>query len=212
MHEQVAAFGQGDQKMKRILVFLLVGLMVTSTVALAQGKSKGEAQKAQSSQPVTHPQLASILIKALGLVPFLPTAPSSQQMFDLLMQNGISPEKGWLLDAVVTKADLSRVLIQAMKKQDAVENPNDPQSWINVLKEMGITLDRLSETIQSVETLPEGMGQDVTLQSTDPLVYGVNFAPGSSVQYTVDLNLVTRVFTELEMIRGDFRPASPTPF
>ena len=198
--------------MKRILVFLLVGLMMTSTVALAQGKSKGEDSKAQSSQPVTHPQLASILIKALGLVPFLPTAPSSQQMFDLLMQNGISPEKGWLLDAVVTKADLSRVLIQAMKKQDAVENPNDPQSWINVLKEMGITLDRLSETIQSVERLPDPMGQDMTMQSTDPLVFNPPFAPHSSVQYTVDQNLVTRVFSEFEMIRGDFRPASPTPF
>ncbi|MDP2324056.1 MAG: hypothetical protein Q8N51_08505, partial [Gammaproteobacteria bacterium] len=76
---------------------------------------------------------------------------------------------------------------------------------------MGISLDRLSETIQSVEVLPEGMGQDVTLQSTDPLVYGVNFAPGSSIQYTVDLNLVTRVFTELEMITGEFKPPSPTP-
>ncbi len=198
--------------MKRILVFLLVGLMMTSTVALAQGKSKGEDSKSQASQPVTHPQLAAILVKALGLVRFLPTAPSSQQMFDVLMQNGISPEKGWMLDAVVTKADLSRVLIQAMKKEDAVENPNDPQAWINVLKEMGITLDRLSETIQSVETLPEGMGQDVTMQSTDPLVYAVNLGPGDSVQYTVDLNLVTRVFTEMEMIRGEFRPASPTPF
>ena len=198
--------------MKRILVFLLVGLMMTSTVALAQEKSKGEDTKAQSSQPVTHPQLASILVKALGLIPFLPTAPSAQQMFDLLMQNGISPEKGWLLDAVVTKADLSRVLIQAMKMQDAVENPNDPQSWINVLKEMGITLDRLSETIQSVETLPEGMGQDITMQSTDPLVFNPPFAPHSSVQYTVDLNLVTRIFSEFEMIRGDFRPPSPTPF
>ena len=198
--------------MKRILVFLLVGLMMTSTVALAQEKSKGEDTKAQSSQPVTHPQLASILVKALGLIPFLPTAPSAQQMFDLLMQNGISPEKGWLLDAVVTKADLSRVLIQAMKMQDAVENPNDPQSWINVLKEMGITLDRLSETIQSVETLPEGMGQDITMQSTDPLVNNPPFAPHSNVQYTVPLDLVTRVFSEFEMIRGDFRPASPTPF
>ena len=198
--------------MKRVLVFLLVGLMMTSTVALAQGKSKGDAQKSQSSQPVTHPQLAAILVKALGLVPFLPTAPSSQQMYDVLMQNGISPENGWLLDTVVTKADLAQVIVKAMKKESEVENPSDPQAWINLLKEMGITLDRLSETIQSVETLPEGMGQDVTMQSTDPLVYGVNFAPGSSVQYTVDLNLVTRVFTELEMIRGDFRPAQPTPF
>jgi hypothetical protein len=76
---------------------------------------------------------------------------------------------------------------------------------------MGVSLDRLSETIQSVEVLPEGMGQDVTLQSTDPLVYQVDFAP-SDEQYTVDLSLVTRVFTEIEMINGDFRPIPPTPF
>ncbi len=198
--------------MKKILVFLLVGLMMATSAAMAKAKDKSEVEKDQSSQPVTHPQLAELLVKALGLVRFLPTAPSSQQMFDLLMQNGISPEKGWLLDAVVTKADLSRVIVQALRKEDAVENPNDPQSWIDALKTMGISLDRLSQTIQSAEVLPEGMGQDVSLQSTDPLVYGVNFAPGNSVQYTVDLNLVTRVFSEVEMITGEFRPPSPTPF
>ena len=198
--------------MKKILVFLMVGLMMASTVAMAQGKKKAAADKTQASQPVTHPQLAELLVKALGLMRSLPTAPSTQQMFDVLMQNGISPQGGWLLDAVVTKADLSRVVVQALRKEDQVENPNDPQSWIDVLKAQGISLDRLSETIQSVEVMPEGMGQDVTLQSTDPLVYGVNFAPGDSIQYTVDLNLVTRVFTEVQMISGEFRPESPTPF
>lgn len=198
--------------MKRILMFLLVGLMMSATVATTQGKEKAESKKAEASQPVTHPQLAELLVKALGLIRFLPAAPTTQQMFDVLMQNGISPEKGWLLDAVVTKADLSRVIVQALRKEDAVENPNDPQSWIDLLKELGISLDRLSETIQSAEVLPEGLGQDVTLQSTDPLVYGVNFAPGSSIQYTVDLNLVTRVFSELEMITGEFKPPTPTPF
>jgi hypothetical protein len=197
--------------MKKILVFLLVGLMMGATATLAQDKEKAEPKKAQASQPVTHPQLAELLVKALGLVRFLPSPATAQQMFDVLMQNGISPEKGWLLDAVVTKADLSRVIVQALRKEDAVENPNDPQSWIDALKAMGVSLDRLSETIQSVEVLPEGMGQDVTLQSTDPLVYQVDFAP-SDEQYTVDLSLVTRVFTEVEMINGDFRPIPPTPF
>ena len=113
--------------MKKILVFLMVGLMMASTVAMAQGKKKAAADKAQASQPVTHPQLAELLVKALGLMRFLPTAPSTQQMFDVLMQNGISPQGGWLLDAVVTKADLSRVVVQALRKEDQVENPNDPQ-------------------------------------------------------------------------------------
>jgi hypothetical protein len=197
--------------MKRILVYMLVGLMMASTAAMAQGRKKAAAEQEQASQPVTHPELAELLVKALGLIRFLPTAPSSQQMFDVLMQNGIAPQDGWKLDAVVTKADLSRVIVQALRMEDRVENPNDPQAWINVLKEMGISIDRLSETIQSVEMLPEGMGQDVTLQSTDPLVYGMSFAP-STVQYSVDLNLVVRVLSEMEMVSGEFRPISPTPF
>jgi hypothetical protein len=213
MQEQVAALGQGEQKMKRTLVFLLIGLMMAATVAMADNKEKAEPKKAQASQPVTHPQLAELLVKALGLLRFLPNAPSAQQMFDVLMQNGISPEKGWLLDAVVTKADLSRVVVQALRKEDQVENPNDPQSWIDTLKALGISLDRLSETMQSVETLPENLGQNMPLQSTDPLVHAVNFAAGgTALQYTVDLNVVTRVFTEMEQISGEFRPISPTPF
>lgn len=196
--------------MKRILVYMLVGIMMASTAAMAQGRRKADADQAQTSQPVTHPQLAELLVKALGLIRFLPTAPSSQQMFTVLMQNGISPQDGWKLDAIVTKADLARVIVQALRAEDRVENPNDPQAWINVLKEMGISIDRLSETIQSVEMLPEAMGQDVTLQSTDPLVYGMNFAP-STVQYSVDLRLVVRVLSEMEMISGEFRPISPTP-
>ena len=201
--------------MKKILVFLMVGLLMAGTATVAQAaKSKGKrkAAKAEASQPVTHPQLADTLVKALGLVRFLPNAPTAQQEFDVLMQNGISPEKGWILDAVVTKADLSRVIVQALRKEDDVENPNDPQSWINVLKESGISLDRLSETVQSIEVLPEGMGQDVTMSSSDPLFAGLNFAPGSSIQYTVDLNLVTRVLSEMEMVSGEFRPISPTPY
>jgi len=201
--------------MKKILVFLMIGLMVAGTASVAQARSKAKsrkASKAESSQPVTHPQLADTLVKTLGLMHFLPNAPSAQQEFDVLMQNGISPEGGWLLDAVVTKADLSRVIVQALRKEDEVENPNDPQSWINTLKEAGISLDRLSETIQSIETLPDGMAQDITLYSSDPLIYGPPNAPGNSIQYSVDLNLVHRVLSEMEMVSGEFRPISPTPY
>ena len=177
----------------------------------APAKEKA-ASKAQPSGPVTHVQLAELLVKALGLVRYLPVAPSAQQTFDLLMQNGISPQGGWLLDAVVTKADLARVLVQALNMQDQVENPSDPQSWIDALKAAGISLDRLSEAIRSVETLPDGMGQDVKLQSTDPLVYDKTFTPGDREQYSVPFAMVTRIFTELEAIRGEFRPISPTPY
>jgi hypothetical protein len=197
--------------MKKILVLLMVGLAMASAEVSAQGrKAAAKDEPAQASQPVTHPQLAELMVRALGLVRFLPNASSPQQMFDVLMQNGIVPQDGWKLDAVVTKADLARVIVQALRMNDMVENPNDPQAWINTLKELGISIERLSETIQSVEALPEGMGQDVTLQSTDPLVQGKNFAP-STVQYTVDLNLAVRVLSEMEMVSGEFRPQKPTP-
>lgn len=196
--------------MKKILVYMLAGLMMATTVAMAQGRKKAEADQAQASQPVTHPQLAELLVRALGLVRFLPNAATAQQRFDVLMQNGISPQDGWKLDAVVTKADLSRVIVQALQMDDQVENPNDPQAWINLLKELGISIDRLSETIQSVEVLPDALGQDVTMSSTDPLIEGKPFVH-STVQYSVDLNLVVRVLTEMEMVSGEFRPISPTP-
>ena len=196
--------------MKKILVYMLAGLMMATTVAMAQGRKKAEADQAQASQPVTHPQLAELLVRVLGLVRFLPNAATAQQRFDVLMQNGISPQDGWKLDAVVTKADLSRVIVQALQMDDQVENPNDPQAWINLLKELGISIDRLSETIQSVEVLPDALGQDVTMSSTDPLIEGKPFVH-STVQYSVDLNLVVRVLTEMEMVSGEFRPISPTP-
>lgn len=199
--------------MKKILVFVMVGLMVAGTATVSQAKSKkSKSANADVSQPVDQSQLADQLVRALGLVCFLPNASSTQEKFDVLMQNGINPEGGWEMGKVVTKADLAHVLVQALGLTDEVENPSDPQSWINTLKEAGISLDRLSQTIQTIEVLPEGMAQDVTLGSSDPLVYGVNFAPGNSIQYSVDLNMVTRVLSEMEMISGEFRPISPTPY
>lgn len=190
--------------MKKWIVWMLIGLVLAAPTAWAQPDA-GDA-----SQPVTHPQLAELLVRALGLARHLPNAPSSQQIFELLMQNGIAPQDGWKLDALVTRADLARVMILSLKMRDMVENPNDPQSWINALVELGIPIDRLSETIQQVEVLPEGFGQDVSLSSTDPLVYGMDFAP-STVQYTVDLNLTVRLLSEMEMVRGEFRAKPPTP-
>lgn len=194
--------------MKRILVYMMVGLVMATTVAMAQGKRP--AAEKEASRAVTHPEMAELLVKALGLVRLLPNAPTPQQMFDILMQNGIAPQGGWKLDAQVTKADLAQVVVKALRMEDRVENPNDPQAWLNVMKELGISMDRLSQTVQAVEALPDAMGQDRALQSTDPLVYGIGFAP-STVQYSVDLSLATRVLSEMEMVSGEFRPIKPTP-
>jgi hypothetical protein len=196
--------------MKRIIVLAMVVLAAASSVGVAQ-ELKIDEKSAEVSRPVTHPEMAELLVRALGLARFLPNAPTPQQIFDLLMQNGIKPDGGWKLDATVTRLDLAQVVVRALRMDEMVENPQDPQSWLNALKEMGISMDRLSETVQSVEALPDGMGQNLALQSTDPLVYGMGFAPGT-VQYTVDLNSAVRVLSQMEMISGEFRPAPPTPY
>ena len=100
-----------EKNMKKILMVLLAGFL-TASVALAQGTpEKGKA--------LTYPQLASLLVKALGLAEYLPAAPTTQQLFDILMQNGIAPADGWTMDeeAAVSKGDLARVLIQAMQRK-----------------------------------------------------------------------------------------------
>lgn len=190
--------------MKKILVILLAGLMVAS-VAMAQGTP-------EKGKPITYPQLADLMVKALGLVRFLPTAPTAQQKFDILTQNGISPAEGWTLDedTPVTKGDLSRVLIQAMQREDEVENPLDSKSWLTALKEMGISLSSVSETLQSVEVLPEPVAQNVGRYSTDPLVSDRQ-AQLTGAQYTVELDTALRVLSEMEQVLGEFRPIGPTP-
>ena len=68
---------------KLIAICLAMGLAATAAFA-AQEKS---------NEPVTHAQVAEVLVKALGLVSSLPGAASDQQRFAVLMQNGICPRR-----------------------------------------------------------------------------------------------------------------------
>ena len=150
--------------MKKLLMIVLAGLM-TASVAFAQGSpAKGQA--------LTYSQLANLLVKALGLVEYLPAGATVQQQFDILMQNGIAPAEGWTMDAEepVTKGNLARVLVQAMQREDEVENPDDPQSWVDALSAMGISLSAASEALDSLEILPEVVASNLGFTSTDPLI------------------------------------------
>ena len=150
--------------MKKMLMILLAGL-ITASVALAQGAP-------QKGQALTYSQLANLLVKALGLEEYLPTAATPSQQFDILMQNGIAPAAGWTLDedAAVTKGDLARVLVQSLQRDDEVDNPDDPQSWVDALAAMGIDLSSASAALDSVDALPEVVAQNIGFYSTDPLL------------------------------------------
>ena len=190
--------------MKKMLLVLLASLMAVTAFA---------AKKANSSEsaPVTQAVLAEELAKALGLMTTLPTGDTDQQRFAVLMQNGICPKDGWVADKVVTKADLARVLVQAMGYEEEVENPEDTGSWVRVLQDHGISLDTpVGQTVMDMEAIPVVVSRDYMFSSVDPLVKD-DLASGAYVQYTVPLEMIVRALTEMEIIRGEVRPAVPTP-
>ena len=192
--------------MKKILMVLLAGFL-TASVALAQNTpEKGKA--------LTYPQLANLLVKALGLVEYLPTAPTTQQLFDILMQNGIAPAEGWTMDeeTPVSKGDLARVLIQSMQREDEVENPADPQSWLDALTAMGINLSAASEALASVDALPEVVAADIGFTSTDPLMADMRVQSSPIHEQIITADTVKQVLTKVESSnRRKHTPVTPTP-
>lgn len=180
--------------MKKMLMVLMVGIL-TATMSFAA--------KPEAGQNVTYAQLAELLVKALGLLDSLPTAPSAQQMFDALTANGISPAEGWTLDseAEVSTGDLARVLVQALGREDDVENPSDPKSWVKALKAMGVSLDSMSDAMSSVsnaEVLPQAVVHYLGSTSTDPMLADLDDG---------------RVLSAAEMESGEvhLRAVPPTP-
>lgn len=184
--------------MKKLLMIVLAGLM-TASVALAQGTP-------EKGQALTYSQLANLLVKALGLVEYLPAGATTQQQFDILMQNGIAPAGGWTMDAeaAVTKGDLARVLIEALEREDEVENPDDPQSWVDALAAMGISLNAASEALDSVEVLPNVVAQDIGFYTTDPIW-------ADTRPHDLSIHELITVITQPESTRPSRRPSSGTP-
>jgi hypothetical protein len=198
-----------EKNMKKMLMILLAGLM-TASVAFAQGMP-------EKGQALTYSQLADLLVKALGLVEYLPNGASVQQQFDILMQNGIAPSGGWTMDeeAPVTKGDLARVLVQALQREDEVENPDDPQSWVEALTAMGISLSAASEALGSVDALPEVVASDLGFTSTDPLVADVR-TDGQPIHVKIEPvtpETVKKVLSRSEASnRKKAKPVNPTPY
>ena len=148
--------------MKKMLA-ILMAVMMAAGAAWAQDSGK---------KPLTQGQLAEILVKALGMVSALPQAAGDQQRFEILTQNGISPEGGWVASAVVTKKDLVTVLVQALGAENEVVNIEDPAAWQAVLEDHGIDMGSLNniETVLEMEALPSVVSTDYGETSVDPLL------------------------------------------
>ena len=194
--------------MKKMLMILLAGLLTASVAPAQSAPEKG--------QTLTYSQLANLLVKALGLEEYLPAAATPQQQFDILMQNGIAPADGWVLgdEAAVTKGDLARVLIQALQRDDEVDNPDDPQSWVDALTAMGISLSAASEALGSVDALPEVVAQNIGFYSTDPLLADIRVGDRATHVAIISQpeETIKKVLSRQESSNGGrSQPVNPTP-
>lgn len=151
--------------MKRFLLGLLV-----FTFAAASSMPVARAQE-EGAEPAKQLELATLLANLMGLSRNLPAVPTPQQIFGLLLANGVSPAEGWDAEAVVTKADLARVVVQAMDMAGDIENPDDPNAWVAFLEAMGISIDTIGDAVVEVTPSPESVAGNISRAGTtwDPL-------------------------------------------
>ncbi|HBA82767.1 MAG TPA: hypothetical protein DCZ95_01615 [Verrucomicrobia bacterium] len=170
--------------------------------------AKADAEKKATTpvKQVSQAELAQLLVNVLGLARFIPASPSAEQCFGVLMANSIVPAEGWVADKVVTKADLARIIVQSMKRQSEVKNPDDPKSWIDYLKSIGVPIDTIGQAVDNVNPLAEPVAPNVVTSSSDPMAKRHKFNTIDETQYGVDMLSVARVFSQLELDAGEFRP------
>ena len=200
---------------KMWLVLLVAALCVAFSVpSVIAAEKKVEPAKKKEAAPktaeVTQAELAQLLVQVLGLARFLPASPSDQQCFAMLLNNGISPADGWNPEKPVVKADLARVIVQAMKKQGDIKHPDDPKEWIDYLKAQGVPLDAVGETTSFVDPLTEPVAVHVASARVDPLIKRHKFNPLDETQYGVDMAYMVRVLSQFEFIADEFRPRPVT--
>ena len=144
---------------------------------------------AQQEETVTQAQLAELMADVLGLSRFLSVTPSNQEIFGLLMENGICPADGWKADEAVFPPTLARVVVQAMGRADEVKNPDDPMSWMRFLQEQGIAIGSVSGAVHQIKPSKELLGQTASseLISSDPLRKRVVYAEPDERDLGIDV-------------------------
>ena len=125
---------------------------------------------AEDSGQVTQVELARLLVNMTGLSDNLSANPTAAEMFAALMASGVAPADGWKGSQVVTRADLARVIVQAIGDADEVSNPDDPKAWIDYLKSIGVPIDTIGQAMANAEPKGDKIAANPAFGSTvDPI-------------------------------------------
>lgn len=170
--------------MNRMMKWMMVAAL-SMTLVVPYSQAQADADSAQ----VTQAELAQMLVNLTGLARFLPNPATPQELFAALLANGISPKDGWKPNDPVTKGTLARLIVQAMDMVDQVENPDDENSWVNLLAENGIPIDTVGAAVQNVAPTAEPVTDYVMgpATSSDPLTKQAVFGLPDEKQFGTDL-------------------------
>lgn len=188
--------------MKKLFGLILTAALLTTVCTVsAAPEQRGIAQG----------ELARILVKHLGLYRYLPANPSDKDCINLLLINKISPAEGWDRGEIVTRAVLARLIVQSMERQNEVENPEDPMSWINFLKSLGVPLDRVNETVEYVEPLKRMAAPNVFRITPDPISKRPVFGEPDEPDYGADAEFIATIPVDLRDVIEVLRKVVPPP-
>ncbi len=157
------------------MTLLCAAMFAVPTVTVA---AEGEAEM------MSQGELAQLLVKKLGLLPYLPPNPSDLECVMILSQNGIfpsptlvpteqNPTPGWNLnpETKVTLAELAVLLVRALGLEASVQGDKaDAQNWLNVLQGVNVPTDTVEGGVQALIPLSAAL-QNITAgrSSINPL-------------------------------------------
>lgn len=189
--------------MKKILN-LALGLVLAGVLCMS-------ASAQQESGGIRQGELAQILVKVLGLYRYLPANPSDEECMNLLVINKVVPADGWDPNKVVTRGVLARLIVQSMERQDEVENPEDPMSWIEFLKSIGVPLDRVGETVKYVDPLKKMAAPNVFRITPDPIAKRAIYGEPDEPDYGTDAEFIASIPVDLRDVLEVLRKVEPPP-
>lgn len=212
--------------MKKLVILLVlimaVGFSATLIAAPGDGGGRGVGGRGgggRGGDLISQGELGQMMVRILGLSRFLPSDPTDQECFSILMVNGIRPVEGWDTSAAVTREDLARVVLTATGEQGSVENPEDPASWVATLQGMGVDIESVGQTVSQVGPEKDFRSTDFNPASSDPVKRQRFFTQPDERSMQNDMGApfsAPLTFDEVKrVVRGldpnDFKPEPVTP-
>jgi len=129
------------------LRFALPAIALVGLLGLSLGLNAAEEAEELG---MTHMELAEAIVRALGLQSELPVNATPADYSTYLQGKGISPMRGWIAGAEVSKEDLAVVAVEALGLAGEVEDISRADSYMAVIQERDISLATVMDVLRNI--------------------------------------------------------------